>query len=163
MSITFLSEETTKNYEYQWFVEQLKELSNGKYDILRKDKKEWYSIVSNKEWDKIKFHFELRWKQGFYINEVSNINLRVHLESQFVGDEIDKKAREYFTKQKCIIVGNTIKEIDGKTLEISVTSDFSSEETAKNTIKAIIDILLHSEAYQNCAKIADEFISSLDK
>ena len=162
MSITFLSEETTKNYDYQWFVEQLKELSNGRYCILRKDKKEWYSIVSDKEWDRIKFHFELRWKQGFYITEVSNINIRVHLESQYASDEIDKMAREYFTKQKCIIVGNTIKEINGNTLEISVTPDFSSEETAIQTIKQIIAVL-DSPAYQKCAKIIDEFISSLDK
>ena len=59
MSITFFSEDTIRNYEFQWFEEHLKERSNGRYCILRKDKKAWYSIVSDKEWDRIKFHFEL--------------------------------------------------------------------------------------------------------
>lgn len=162
MSITFFSEDTIRNYEFQWLEEHLKELSNGRYCILRKDKKEWYSIISDKEWDRIKFHFELRWKQGFYITEVSNINIRIHLESQYASDEIDKMAREYLANNKCLIVGNTFKEIDRQKLEQSVTPDFSSEGTAIQTIKQIIAVL-DSPAYQKCAKIIDEFISSLDK
>ena len=162
MSITFLSEDTIRNYEVQWFEEQLNDLSNGRYCILRKDKKEWYSIVPDKEWDRIKFHFELQWKPRVYITEVSNINIRIHLESQHSREEIDAKVREYFAGQKCIIDGNTFKEVNGENLKVSVTSDFSSEETAKNTIKEIIRVL-DSAAYQKCAQLAEIFISSLDK
>lgn len=162
MGTSILSEATTKNFDHNWFEEKFKELSNGKYDILRKDRKQWYSIVSDKGWDRIKFHFELRWKQGFYINEVSNINIRVHLESKYITEDldIDRTARNYFAQHKCIIKGNTIKKIDNKSLELSVIPDFSSEKTSQNTIKAIIKIL-DSDAYQQCAKIADECIEKI--
>ncbi len=157
MNTTFLSEETTNN-----FAKLLKELSSGRYYILRKDKNEWYSIVSNKEWDKIKFHFELRWSRGFTIDAVSNINIRIHLESKYINEDLDKMAREYFAGYKYFIKGNAIKEVNGKSLEFSVTPDFSSEKTTKNTIKEIIK-KFDSDEYQKCAKIAEEFVRNLDK
>ena len=51
---------------------------------------------------------------------------------------------------------------DGSKIKEFVIPDFSSEGTAIQTIKQIIAVL-DSPAYQKCAKIIDEFISSLDK
>ena len=162
MGTAISSEATTKSFDNQWIERQIKELSNGRYEVFEKSKNEFYSIISKEEWKKIIFHFELKWTPRSPISKTSNINIRVHLESKYITEDldIDRTARDYFAQHKCIIKGNTIKKIDNKSLELSVIPDFSSEKTAQNTIKAIIKIL-DSDAYQQCAKIADECIEKI--
>ncbi|WP_295069692.1 hypothetical protein [Ruminococcus sp.] len=160
MGTSILSEATTKKFDHQWIERQIKELSNGRYEVIGKSINEFYSIISKEEWKKINFHYELKWTSSSPIYQTSNINIRIHLESQHIDKGLDKKARDYFSRQGYIIKGNTFKEIEGKPLEISITPDFSSEKTAQNTIKAIIK-KLDSDAYQQCAKIADECIEKI--
>lgn len=169
MSTTFLSEETTRYFEDQWIAHQLKELSNGRYWFLNESqfgicKKEFWSIVSDEKWGDVSFHFELKWKQGVPMTEASKLNIYIHLETKKGREELYQKAREYF-KERGYVFKDDVKEgaflaPDGSKLKESITPDFSSEETANNTIKEIIKIL-DSDAYQQCAKIADECIEKI--
>ena len=164
MSSTFLSEETARYYEDMWIAYQLKNISSGKYWFLNvsqfgKCRKEWWSIVSDEKWDKIHFHFEIRWSDGKPTSQTSKINIRVHLESNSISEEFDRKARAFFMEQgeEAVISRNTIEKVCGITLKDYVVPDFSNEETAIQTIKNIITVL-DSAGYQKCAKIADAFL-----
>ena len=167
MNTTFLSEETIRNYEYDWFKVQLKDLSKGKYDISKRSINEFYSIISDNSWNEINFHFEMHWTEKVPLSQISKeIKVVAHLESQHKKNtDIDKKARPFFAKNEVVFSDhpqrqNTIKEVSGMKLNGTVTSDFSSEEAAKKTIKEIIKIL-DSPAYKKCAEIADTFINEL--
>ena len=150
-------------YDYQWFTTQLNCLPKKKpYRIFRKGNNEWVSIISADKWKKINFHFEVRWSNHKPISETTKLNIRIHLESQFISEEIDRKARAFFAKHGYAIKGNTFKDLPGEKLEKSVLPDFSSEEAAKRTIQEIIDIF-DSPAYQKCAELAEEFIDGLEK
>jgi hypothetical protein len=157
MSSTFLSEETARYYEDMWIADQMKRLSDGKYWFLRKGKNEWRSIIADENWDKIYFHFEIRWSDGKPISQTTKINIRAHLESKFIDEELDRKARVFFEEQGCVISSNTIKKVCGITLKEYVVPDFSNEETAIQTIMNIIAVL-DSAGYQKCAEIADAFL-----
>lgn len=84
------------------------------------------------------------------------------METKKGSEELYHKAREYFEAHRYVFKDGTkegaIHELDGSKLNKCVTPDFSSEEAAKNTIMEIISIL-DSNIYQQCAKIADEFIN----
>ena len=93
MSITFLSEETTRYYEDMWIAKQLKELSKGKYyfsndQVFGKCKKGFWSIISNEEWRDISFHFELSWTNGVPMSKVSKLNILIHLETKSGREEL---------------------------------------------------------------------------
>lgn len=171
MSITFFSEETTRYYEDMWIAKQLKELSKGKYyfsndQVFGKCKKGFWSIISNEEWRDISFHFELSWTNGVPMSKVSKLNILIHLETKSGREELYIKARECFEKHGYIFKADAKEGAflapDGSKIKEFVIPDFSSEGTAIQTIKQIIAVL-DSPAYQKCAKIIDEFISSLDK
>lgn len=173
MSTTFLSEDMARYYEDQWIAYQLKELSKGKYWFLNesqfgKCKNDFWSIVSSKEWKECNFHFELKWKEYAPMTKAEKLNIRVHLESKYLGPQIDEKSRTFFSKKGAIISSNpsrinTIEEVCGMKLDAAVENpDFSSEEAAKKTIQEIIKIL-DSKAYQKCAAIADAFLREYQK
>jgi len=158
MNGTFLSPDFLRFFEDCWIEEQLKILSNGKYVFLDnrqfgKPRKEFWRIISNSSWEKINFHFELRWNGGTPITEAKKINIRIHLESKFISAEQDEKIKGFF-KQYGEINRNTIKVQDRY-----VIPDFSTEETAIETIQHIIDVL-NSEEFQKWADIADEYLKA---
>ncbi|MCQ2417419.1 MAG: hypothetical protein MJ071_06370 [Oscillospiraceae bacterium] len=171
MNTTFLSEETTRYYEDMWVANQLKELSKGKYyfsndQVFGKCKKEFWSIISNESWRNISFHFELSWKHGVPMTKADSLNILIHLETKKGHEKLYHKARESFESQGYVFKPDAKEGAflapDGSELKVPVTPDFSSEETAKQTIKQIIAVL-ESPAYQKCTKTVDEFISSLEK
>ncbi|SEH48763.1 hypothetical protein [Ruminococcus flavefaciens] len=165
MSTTFLSEDMTRYYEDMWIAHQLEALSNGKYRFLNNlefgnYKNEFWSIISADEWSNISFHFELNWKRGLPITNVSKINIPIHLETKKGHEELYRKARECFEAQGYSFIGEkegAILASDNSKFHESITPDFSSEEAAKATIREIIKIL-DSESYQKCAHIINEFI-----
>lgn len=170
MSTTFLSEDTARYFEDQWIAHQLKEQSNGKYWFLNdsqfgKCKNDFWSIVSNVEWKRINFHFELRWKDFAPMTRAEKLNIRIHLETKYIDSQLDEIARTFFSEMGAVISSNpsrinTIEEVGGLKLDASVENpDFSSEEAAKQTVERIIAIL-NSDPYQKCAAIANAFLQA---
>lgn len=153
-----------------WIEEQLKILSDKRYYRLLKQRKlgetnkSFWKIVSNDIWDKINFHFELRLTEGVPLSQSSEkIIIAVHLESKFLGEQLDTKVKNFFKDNGCKFDGNTIKEVNDSKLDSTVEPlDFSSEEAAKKTIQEIIKVLDLPE-YQKCAEIANTFIATLSK
>lgn len=168
MSTSFLPEDMIRYYEDMWIGEQLKILSNDKYSRLLKRRtlgettKSFWQIIQNEKWDSINFHFELKLTGETPLCQTSKeIEVLVHLESQHIDKNTDKKARAFFINNGALFKSkNKIDEVCGMKLEGSFIPDFSSEETAKKTILEIIDIL-NSDPYQKCAKIANAFIREL--
>jgi len=134
-----------------WIEEKLKELSNGKFIFADKRQKgkyrrEWWRIVENTKWNKILFHFELIWGGNTAITEAKKICIVAHLECQFLKDKsLNEKIREKFDMPK----GNTLPP------KAEIIPDFSSEETAAETLMQIIRIL-NSEDFQKYADIANK-------
>lgn len=166
MSTTFLSERTTHYYEEQWIARQLKKKSKEKYWFLNEPhfgtpRPGFWSIVSDKKWSDISFHFELKWTEGIPMTEVSEINIVIHLETKEGKEEKYQKARKYFEERGYRFKPDTkegaVQDSGGSDIKESITPDFSSEEAANKTIDEIIEIL-ESDPYQACAQIINDFI-----
>ncbi len=153
-----------KQFQKEFFYQ-----SNKEFQLRDKDLKEGYWSIfpspnpkKGSAWANCYYHFEILWENSKSLCQAEKIHVQAHIDQRNKNDKNVNLTNEFEhklqTDMETLNQKLSEKKENGVLCTESVNADFSDFHSSIDTIKRILDVL-HSDPFQECKKIADNYKS----